>query len=75
MELIRGMHNVRLAHRGCVATIGNFDGVHRGHQAILQALKVRAQESGCKTALLTFEPQPREFFQGQEVPARLTRLR
>ena len=75
MELIRGMHNVRPAHRGCVATIGNFDGVHRGHQAILQTLKARAQEWGCKTALITFEPQPREFFQGQEVPARLTRLR
>ena len=75
MELIRGMHNVRPAHRGCVATIGNFDGVHRGHQAILQSLKARAQEWGCKTALITFEPQPREFFQGQEVPARLTRLR
>lgn len=75
MELIRGMHNLRPKHHGCVATIGNFDGVHRGHQAILEALRARGQALGCPTALVTFEPQPREFFQGREVPARLTRLR
>ena len=44
--LIRGLHNLRAAHRGCVATIGNFDGVHLGHQAVLSALTERARAAG-----------------------------
>ncbi|MEE4361506.1 MAG: bifunctional riboflavin kinase/FAD synthetase [Pseudomonadales bacterium] len=75
MDIIRGMHNLRARHRGCVATIGNFDGVHRGHRMILDALGARARALGLPSTLITFEPQPREFFQGREVPARLTRLR
>jgi riboflavin kinase/FMN adenylyltransferase len=69
------MHNLRPRHRGCVATIGNFDGVHRGHRMILDRLRVLAAEAGVPATLVTFEPQPREFFEGREVPARLTRLR
>lgn len=75
MEIIRGMHNLRDRHRGCVATIGNFDGVHRGHKALLARLKSEGEALGLPTTLITFEPQPREYFRGREVPARLTRLR
>ena len=41
MELIRGLHNLRERHRGCVLSIGNFDGFHRGHQALIARLKLR----------------------------------
>ena len=75
MEVIRGTHNLRARHRGCVATVGNFDGVHRGHQAMLSRLRAHAAELGLPATVVTFEPQPREFFAGREVPARLTRLR
>lgn len=75
MEIIRGMHNLRAQHQGCALTIGNFDGVHLGHQALLAQLKRRAQALGVPTLLVTFEPQPREYFQGQAASARLTRLR
>lgn len=75
MEIIRGMHNLRDRHRGCVATIGNFDGVHRGHKALLARLRAEGEALGLPVTLITFEPQPREFFRGREVPARLTRFR
>lgn len=75
MQLVRGLHNLRAHHRGCVATIGNFDGVHRGHQAILARLRERALESGLPSCVVIFEPQPREFFTPETAPARLARLR
>jgi len=75
MQLVRGLHNLRPQHRGCVATIGNFDGVHRGHQAILARLRERALELGVPTCVVIFEPQPREYFAPQTAPARLARLR
>jgi len=62
MELIRGLHNLRERHRGCVLSIGNFDGVHRGHQALLARLRERAREHGVPAAVQMFEPTPREFF-------------
>ena len=46
----------------CALTIGNFDGVHRGHQAVIQTLQSRARERGLSTCVLTFEPHPREYF-------------
>lgn len=55
-------------------TVGNFDGVHRGHRAMLQRLKEKAAELGVRSCVLTFEPHPREFFAPQAAPARLTRL-
>ncbi|MDQ2078130.1 bifunctional riboflavin kinase/FAD synthetase [Marinimicrobium sp. ABcell2] len=74
-EFIRGLHNLRPRHRGCVATIGSFDGVHLGHQAILGQL-TRAADVHCLPAVvIIFEPQPHEFFAGDAAPARLTRLR
>lgn len=74
MEVIRGLHNLREKHRGCVATIGNFDGVHLGHQKVLEQVKDKANKLGLPTTVIIFEPQPREFFGGDEVPARLTRF-
>lgn len=75
MQLIRGLHNLREEHRGCVATIGNFDGVHLGHQSVLASLNARARSLGLASLVITFEPQPMEFFRPQEAPPRLTRLR
>ncbi|MGV6825551.1 MAG: bifunctional riboflavin kinase/FAD synthetase [bacterium] len=75
MELIRGLHNLKPGHRGCVATIGNFDGVHLGHQAVFRALREKAAFMGLPSVVILFEPQPIEFFQAGQTPARLTRLR
>jgi riboflavin kinase/FMN adenylyltransferase len=75
MELVRGIHNLRPRHRGCAATIGNFDGVHLGHQAVLGQLSERAVAMHLPVTVITFEPQPREFFTPERVPPRLTRLR
>lgn len=75
MELIRGWHNLRPQHRGCVATIGNFDGVHLGHQAVIGQLAEKAQELGLPTQVILFEPQPQEFFHPDAAIPRLTRLR
>ncbi len=59
----------------CALSIGNFDGVHRGHQAMLARLKAAAAERGLPAALMTFEPHPREVFTPELAPARLTSLR
>lgn len=75
MELIRGLHNLSARHRGCVATIGNFDGVHLGHQAVLGHLAEKAEEFGVPTTVITFEPQPQEYFAPDNAIPRLTRLR
>jgi len=75
MELIRGIHNLRERHRGCVVTIGNYDGVHRGHQHMIAAVRAKATELGVPAVVVTFEPTPREFFEGPAAPSRLTRLR
>ena len=75
MLIIRGSHNLRPAHRGCVATIGNFDGVHLGHQAVLGQLAEKADELGLPVTVVTFEPQPQEYFRPAAAPPRLTRLR
>ncbi len=75
MRLIRGLHNLRDRDRGCVATIGNFDGVHLGHRTVFQRLLERGQALGLPATVITFEPQPMEFFNPDGAPARLTRLR
>jgi riboflavin kinase/FMN adenylyltransferase len=75
MEIIRGVHNLKPRHRGCVVTMGNFDGVHLGHQLILKQVKARSQEMGAPSLLICFEPQPKEFFDAYNAPARLTRFR
>jgi len=75
MELIRSLHNLREHHRKCVATIGNFDGLHLGHQAIILQLKEIANTHDLPTVVIIFEPQPQEYFSPENAPARLTRLR
>lgn len=75
MELIRGLHNLRPRHRANVVTIGNFDGVHLGHQAVLGQVAEKADELEVPATVVLFEPQPQEFFVPQRAPARLTRLR
>ncbi|GAB4361662.1 MAG: bifunctional riboflavin kinase/FAD synthetase [Gammaproteobacteria bacterium] len=75
MELIRGHYSLRPEHRGCVATIGKFDGVHLGHQAVLGQVAEKAAELGLPAVVISFEPQPEEFFAPHSAPARLTRLR
>ncbi len=61
--------------RGSVATLGNLDGVHRGHQAILAQARHKADSLGVASIAVVFEPQPREFFAPNDAPARLTRLK
>lgn len=75
MQVIRGLHNIRPRHRYCVATIGNFDGVHLGHRAIFQRLLARGRALDLPATVITFEPQAMEFFTPLAAPARLTRLR
>lgn len=75
MKLIRGLHNLRPQHSSQVATIGNFDGVHRGHQKVINKVIKRAQDRQQKSTLICFEPLPREYFLGEDAPARLTPLR
>ncbi|MDU7870562.1 MAG: bifunctional riboflavin kinase/FAD synthetase, partial [Pantoea sp.] len=62
-------------HRGCVLTIGNFDGVHRGHQALMSRLCEEGRKRNLPVVVMVFEPQPLELFAGDKAPARLTRLR
>ena len=75
MEVLRGVHNLRDRHHGCALTIGNFDGVHRGHQALLAHLRKKAQTHDSPSLVITFEPQPREYLGGTAIPPRLTRFR
>lgn len=74
-KFIRGLHNLEPGRGGCVATIGSFDGVHLGHQAILQQLIDKSAEYNLPSVVIIFEPQPQEFFSGEQAPARLMRLR
>ncbi len=73
MQILRGLHSNDT--RPVAVTIGNFDGVHIGHQTLLQELRAAAQPRGLATAVVIFEPHPREFFTPQQAPARLTSLR
>ncbi|AXS84454.1 bifunctional riboflavin kinase/FAD synthetase [Marinobacter sp. Arc7-DN-1] len=83
MRLIRGLTNLKKLSRredsplanGCVATIGNFDGVHLGHKTIIDQVRSKAEALGVPSMVMIFEPQPREFFQGSEAPPRLMGFR
>src|SRR3984885_164631 len=70
MELVRGLHNISQRHRGCVLTVGNYDGVHLGHQHMIGVLKARAA-----APVRVFEPSSKEFIDPDGAPPRLTRWR
>jgi riboflavin kinase / FMN adenylyltransferase len=79
MQIFRGFHHPQLA-KACALTIGNFDGVHRGHQAMLALLNNEARHRGVPSCVMTFEPHPRDFFAEQHqqpdlAPARIATLR
>ncbi|MDD4930306.1 MAG: bifunctional riboflavin kinase/FAD synthetase [Gallionella sp.] len=73
MQILRGLYSSDT--RPVALTIGNFDGVHLGHQALLSQLQAAARARGLQTAVVIFEPHPREFFTPQDAPARLSSLR
>ncbi|MEO6407818.1 MAG: bifunctional riboflavin kinase/FAD synthetase, partial [Burkholderiaceae bacterium] len=79
MQVFRGIQHPRIpAH--CALTIGNFDGVHRGHQAMLALLRSEAQHRGLPSCVMTFEPHPRDYFAAlagrpEMAPARIATLR
>jgi len=75
LELIRGKHNLRPEHRGSAVTIGNFDGLHLGHRAVLGGLIEAARARALPTVVMSFEPTPREYFMGAAAPPRLARFR
>ncbi len=75
MEIIRGLHNLHSKLRGNVISIGNFDGVHRGHQLIIEQLRKKAKEHNVPATLITFHPSPQEYFASASAPAKLTQFR
>lgn len=75
MQLIRGLSHLDLLAQGCVLTIGNFDGLHLGHQQVLDKLAEQARHLSLPSVALVFEPQPLEYFLGDHAPSRLTRVR
>ena len=75
MKVIRGLLNITAEDRKCVATIGNFDGVHKGHQKLISRLKLQAKKLALPVTVIMFEPQPREFFDAVGAPGRITRFR
>ncbi len=75
MELVRGLSGSGRRGEGCVLTIGTYDGIHLGHQALLARLHEHAARRGAAAVLLTFEPTPREYLAPNDPPPRLTSLR
>jgi riboflavin kinase/FMN adenylyltransferase len=80
MQVFRGLPRAQDARTGCALTIGNFDGVHRGHQAMLALLTNEARHRGLPSCVMTFEPHPRDYFarrsgQPGAAPARIATLR
>lgn len=76
MKLVRkGAYSLPAEGIKCVATIGNFDGVHLGHQAIIRELQGWAKKTQLPSTVITFEPMPKEFFMREKAPKRLMQFR
>lgn len=75
MRLIRGLSHLEPFAQGCVLTIGNFDGLHLGHRTVINKLAEQGRALNLPVVVMTFEPQPLEYFLGENAPSRLMRLR
>lgn len=75
MHLIRGFHNLKSTQKGCALTIGNFDGIHLGHQALLKLLTEIAQKNHLKRCMISFDPLPHEYFPSDDNRPRLMNTR
>ncbi len=75
IELVRGLHNLRPRHRGCAMTVGKFDGIHLGHQVLLERTRDEARSAGLPATVLSFDPSPRDFFYPDRAPPRICGLR
>ncbi|QCI15841.1 bifunctional riboflavin kinase/FAD synthetase [Buchnera aphidicola] len=75
MKLIRGIHNLKEINSNSVVTIGNFDGIHLGHQKLFFNTKKIGQKYDLKTIIILFEPQPLEFLKKHDAPVRITQFR
>ncbi|WP_374087564.1 bifunctional riboflavin kinase/FAD synthetase [Methylomicrobium lacus] len=75
MRVIRGLSHLEPLDPGCVLTIGNFDGLHLGHRAVIEKLAAKGRATGLPVVVMIFEPQPLEYFLGDNAPSRLMRLR
>ena len=75
MNLIRGSINIARIERPTIATVGNFDGLHLGHQEIIRYVTDQARQNDLESVLVSFEPSPKEYFMGENAPARIYSLR
>lgn len=75
MQLMRGFPHLKPFTKGCVLSIGNFDGVHSGHKTVIEKLVLQSRAMDLPVVIMLFEPQPLEFFLGDNAPSRLMRLR
>jgi riboflavin kinase/FMN adenylyltransferase len=75
MQLIRGLAHLKSLKNGCVLSIGNFDGMHTGHRKVIEKLAHQGKMMNLPVVVMIFEPQPLEFFLGDNAPSRLMRLR
>ena len=71
MRLVRDLNQLPANAQGCAVAIGNFDGLHAGHKAVISAMKEQALARGLSAAIMTFEPHPRMFFQPENNPLRI----
>ena len=74
MQIYRHIPNLD-SHSPCVLTIGNYDGIHLGHQELINELLIKSKKNQIESAIMIFEPHPREFFTPKDAPSRITSLR